>query len=494
MRPVLPHRDLLLRTLSPLHHNPYPPTPSPPPQPSTNSPDKSFTTRLIARARTHVSRGELCAFIRVLRDVAAAPHGIDKNVCMRAVVVNAVEEVARRDGRVVEQLMAVTIEGGGLEYIDEDGIGVVVDLLVRGMLWRGDVKGALRGEMLARVLDLRLRRGTYTLLMEEVGVELGLGILHRAVAVGVQPGRTMLHAVLQACLEKGDVDRARRVMAEMERRRIQINCETVNILLGKAECVEGVKSVLSMVSEGGCRLSGRLGGVFVEAFLRVGAVESAFKVVDLFYEKGVGIERWALEKVVVGCVRKGMIGGGLRAWREMRRAWMGGVGKKGRKALWGVVGEEVREKLGVKEKEMEEVWRYALRIVDDADVDDRVLIEGGMRERATILHRWARKGRVADVMKTVDGWAEKEGGVDVRILLSVLSEENKKVQALEFCVRHLGRGSVRGDREDVVRRAVNGIWGWICRGEHNDIDDDRVTMEKWELADYLDKIVRVRPA
>lgn len=492
MRPVLPHRDLLLRNLSPLRHNSTPQIPNPHSKSSTNSLDKCFTSRLVARARTHVSRGELCAFTKVLRDVAAAPHGVDPHVCMRAVVINAVEEVARRDGRVVEELMAVMMEGGGLEYIDEDGMGIVVDLLVRGMLWRGDVQGALRGEMLARVLDLRLRRGTYTMLMEQVGVELGLGILHRAVAVGVQPGRTMLHAVLKACLERGDVDRARRVVAEMERRGIQINCETVSILVGKAEGVEGVQSVLDMVLKGGCRLSARLGGVFVEAFLRVAAVENAFKVVDLCYERGVGIERWAMEKLVVGCVGKGMVGGGLRAWREMRRAWMGGVGKKGKKALWGVVGEGVRERLGVKENELEEVWRCALGIVDDANVDDRVLAEGSARERATVLHRWARKGRITDVMRIVDDLVEKESGVDVRILLAVLSEENERVKALEFCVKHLGWGSVSGDREEVVRRAVDSIWAWIRRGEQDDIHDEGMKMEKWELADYLDKIVRVR--
>lgn len=491
MRPVLPLRNLLLRTLSPPDHLSSQLVPSTSSRPLSKPPNKSFTMRLVSRARTHVSRGELCAFTRVLRDVATAPRGVDPHACMRAVVVNAVGEIARRDGRVVEELMAVLTDGGGMEYIDDDGMGVVVDLVVRGMLWRGDVKGALKGEMLARMLDLRLRRGTYTMLMEQVGLELRLGILHRAVAVGVQPGRAMLHTVLRACLERNDVDRARRVMAEMDRRGVRMNCETVTILLQRADDVDGVDSVLNTVLNGGCRLSARLGGVFVEAFLKVGAVKHAFKVIDLFYERGVGIESWAMERLVVGCVRKGMIGGGLRAWREMRRAWMGGVGMKGKKALWGVVGDGVREKLGVRKDELEVVWRYALGIVDDADVDERVLAEGGPRERATVLHRWARKGRLADVARIIDSWVDEEGGVDVRVLMAALSETKERVKALEFCVKHLGRGSVVGNKEEVVRRALEGIWAWISRGG-GDVDDEGMKMEKWELADYLDKIVRVQ--
>eukprot|EP00177_Eucheuma_denticulatum_P004412 GFKZ01008007.1.p1 GENE.GFKZ01008007.1~~GFKZ01008007.1.p1 ORF type:complete len:562 (-),score=88.94 GFKZ01008007.1:388-2016(-) len=512
MRPVLPHRDLLLRTLAPLRQ-PSIPTPVEKRAKALKSDEKRpnnrrrrFMSQLVERAKKHVRRGELGGFARVIRDAHAAPKGVEKTVCMRAVAVEGVNAVARRSDGVVEDVMQVLMEGDGIQMLDENGMGMVVDVLVRGRLWRGDLAGAMKGEVLARLFEVRLRRGTYAMMIDRVGMELGLGILHRAVGLGVEPSRGMLHGVLRGCLAEGDGERGQRVVGELLSRGIGVNGETVRMLVRSAGGKESVEGVLRWVMGGGCRLSGKLGGVFVEGFLRFGAVEEAFRVVDLFYERGVGVERWAMEKLVVDCVNMGRVEGALRAWREMRRGWMGGVGLRGKKALWGMVGEGLRGRLGVQEGAVAKVRRYSLGIVDDEEVDMEVLASGVVKDQAAVLHRWARQGRGQQVFEWVEGKLREGDGVDVRLLLPALSgegaSETEARAGLEFFLKHLGLGSVRGKREEVLRRAVDGVWAWIVRvvlERDGDGGADEVAVwaglavdaNKTKLAEYLGRIVRV---
>lgn len=85
----------------------------------------------------------------------------------------------------------------------------------------------------SRSSRLRMRR-TYTKLLDRTHrLDGDLSLLHRAVAVGVEPSTWMLNHILELCFEAGDGERARRVAADMARRSLRPNHRTLATLLAR---------------------------------------------------------------------------------------------------------------------------------------------------------------------------------------------------------------------------------------------------------------------
>lgn len=209
---------------------------------------------------------------------------------------------------------------GALEILNERGLGRVLDVIIGARLDMGDVNGAFRGERIARLMEVRLGRGTYARLIERCGdVGMGLGILHRAVGVGVVPNGRMWNCVLEMCVRERDGCRARAVLREL-REMGAVNGETRRILLEAARDAEAVAEVRGVA--GG-------GGDVAVAFARVGDWKACFEEVEL------GVNREHLEMIIRLACGGERMEVACRAWREMRRAWMGAPeGRTRRMLVW----------------------------------------------------------------------------------------------------------------------------------------------------------------
>lgn len=524
MRPVLPHRDLLLKAVAPV-----PARTDRYPRKAPNSEDRDtpgrFMAHLVALASQHAEHGDLRSFSQVVRNAFSPPFGVNADVCVRAVTIAAVQRLAAVDSAGMEVVMNCLAEEGVLEFLRTEDIGIVLDVLVRGMLARGDLVSAFRGELLSRVLETRLRRGTYTALIGKSDrLELGLSIFHRALAIGVVPNRKMFNTLLDLCFNSGDGTRARAVLAEMATRDIRINSDTVSILLTQAPCVDSVAAVLQLVKaeRSQIRPSPHLAELFVHGFLRIptdirdlqtagdARVARAFDTIDWFFKRGVGVSHGALDMLILHCCRHGKVEAALRAWREMRRGWLGAPSRRARASLWAMLKDRpvLRERLvgsNVGIAEMKLIRRNALRQVDDKDADHCALHGDDMRDQATVLHRWCRQGRVEDAMRWVDELVkERKGrGVDVRLVLAVLSckEGSYRAKVLDFCLTHLASGeSVCGERVNVIRRVEDDIWRWILQRSSEDVEDNEdgspifdERMNRAELRSCLERVIRVTP-
>ncbi|CDF39337.1 unnamed protein product [Chondrus crispus] len=461
--------------------------------------------------------GRMDLFADVAQEAAAPPAGVDPAVCLRAVTVASVQRVAASDSEKTKAIMNCLAEAQILQALPDKDVGILLDLLVRGMLCRGDVSNAFRGELLSRLLETRLRRGTYSSLIERSGkLELGLAVFHRAIATGIEPNRKMLHAVLGLCFSAGDGARARAVMAEMAGRGIRVNGDTISLLLARATCPDTISAVLNLVQGGdSVSLSPSLARPFVEAYLRVPAVKqeeidgniaNAFEIVDWFFDRRIGVPHGAIDAILEYCVRTEHTEGALRAWREMRRGWLGPPGRKTRQKLWVMLEfrPQLRERLigdVADAEQLGKLRRVALAHTDNREVDMEVLESTDAKDQAAVLHRWSRSGRAEQAMQWIERQiAEKRNcGVDSRLVLAVLSDEDggTRNKSLDFCLTHLASGtSVNGNRADVLRRTVDAIWRWILRAEdrheyRNVLFDDSV--DRSELQACLERVVRVKP-
>lgn len=517
MRPVLPHRDMLLKAVAPetvksSHHKRN----SHETLPVHRKASAAFISRLSSLARDHADAGQMKSCRDILRQAVAPPVGVDPEVCIRAVAIGALQRVAGSDSSRTEELMNCFVEAGFLQSMPKADVGMILDLLVRGKLRRGDMSSAFRGELLSRLLDTKLRRGTYTALIERSGrLELGLALFHRAIAVGVDPNRKMLHAVLEACFSASDGNRARAVLAEMAARGIPVNGDTIRILLRRAPCTESVSAVLHLIQarDSRVRVSPHLAQLFIQAYLRTPAdteeetdrvVAKCFETIDWFFDSGVGVPHAAVDAILQYCVQNGRVEGALRAWREMRRGWLGPPGRKTRTMLWVMLESRpcLRRRLiadEVSTDELSRLRRSALAHTDNSERDMHALHGDNVKDQATVLHRWARNGRVGDAMHWIaEQVRNREGtGLDSRLVLAVLSDGDPgtRSKALDFCLDHLSSGrSVRGHRTDVVRRATEGIWRWIIKGEAGQNEgialfDENV--DRSELHTCLERVVRV---
>lgn len=525
MRPVLPHRDLLFKAVAPI----LTPTQTPTNMRKEKDPNTSsvLIANLVEQAGRHVEHGDLSSFSSVVRGAIAAVDMVNADVCVRAVTITAVQKLSAQDSSSMEAVMNSLAEEGALELLRTEDVGMVLDVLVRGMLSRRDLVSAFRGELLSRALETRLRRGTYTALIAKSDrIELGLSLFHRALATGIEPNRKMFNTLLSLCFNSGDGNRARAVLAEMASRDICINGETLSILLAQAPCVDSIAAVLDLVQadRSQVRLSPYIAELFIQAFLRsppnkddenTGGdvrVTRSFETVDWFFNRGVGVSHRALDQLVLQCSRNGKVEAALRAWREMRRGWLGIPSRRARTALWALLKDRpvLREQLigpEVDGEEMQLIRRYALRQIDDPDADSLALDSDEVRDQATVLHRWCRRGRVADAMQWIEGRVrERNGrGVDVSLVLAVLSAEegSGRAKVLDFCLMHLSSGaSVCGERSYVVERAVTVVWRWILMGDGEDFEngekDDPVpafdgSMDRDELYSCLEQVIRVAP-
>lgn len=520
MRPVLPHRDLLLKSVAPLNLSCSHDKKNSTGKLATNrAASSAFIGQLTSRASDYAAAGQMELFEAVVQEAVSPPLGVDPAVCVRAVTVGAVQRVAASDSTRMEAVMNCFAEAGILQALPNEDVGMVLDLLVRGMLCRGDLSSAFRGELLSRLLDTRLRRGTYTALIEKSrGLELALAMFHRAVAAGVEPNRKMLHAVLEVCFASHDGTRARAVLTEMAARGITVNGDTIRILLRRAPCTDSVSAVLHLVQarESRVRVSPHLAKLFVQAYLKTPAdteeeldrkVAKSFETIDWFFDRSVGVPHAAVDAILEHCVRTGRVEGALRAWREMRRGWLGPPGQKTGTMLWVML----KSRPGLRRRlvgdvmsagELSKLRRSALAHITDPEKDMQALGSDDVMDQATVLHRWARTGRAEEVMDWVERQVVgREGkGVDSRIVLAVLSDQDARTRnkSLDFCLGHLSSGeSIRGDRTDVVRRALDGVWRWILRGGGGEGDgtvlfDENV--DRRELQACLERVVQVVPA
>ncbi|KAI0566232.1 hypothetical protein FGB62_11g349 [Gracilaria domingensis] len=448
---------------------------------------------MVREADRAARSGDLQGLESITRHASTIQDG-SNSYCLRAVTIRAVLAVAN-DKEKTEAVMNTL--SPTMTTLSSADVGAVLDVLVRGKLRQGDVDGALYGEKLSRVLEVGLRRGTYTQLIEKTSVENGIALLHRAICVGVNPNLRMFNVLLRSCCQSGNGIHARSVMHEMGSQGMIANCDTIEALLTGAREIESVDTVSSIVRNGGVRLSGRLGGLLVRSYLRCIdadenrslAVQRAVSVVDWFHEKGVFVGRAAIEFLTTDCARRNEIEAALRGWRELRRSWMG-IGRA-RRALWiATKGHPLRQRLlqGAKQREIDRMRRADLGSIDPGNEDGRHLSDveplahGNYKDVAAVLGRWMISGRSEGTLQWLKRAIVSEREIHISWAAALLRGGERKWA--DSFIEVLEGGYISGRREVVLERATSALWNWICC--HRDCLPDA------DLLNLTEEQVRVR--
>lgn len=475
MRPLLPFRDVLLNSVR-LEKNEEKAL-----RPRQSRPRRGLA-ELADQSADYARRFDMAALSAVVRRALRPPLETDMSRWHRAVVMNAVIGGSQsHEASTMDEVMSVLTTHGILDKLPPRDVGPVLDVLVRHKLRTDDDVAAFRGELMSRALDSRLSARTYAELLERCdNLDGALSLLHRAVAVGVNLSVTMLNKILELCFERGDGMRARRVIAEMARRRLRPNKRTLAALLAQADGVEGVDTVFRVVRRAG-HAPPDAADVFLRAYASIGTqanddeyIGGCFTVIDWFFDSGIGVRRHALDALVEHFARHGHVEAALRAWREMRRGWLGAPSIRSRVALWnqllkrgGLRDAKLRERLtrDLNAQQLSKLHRCTLRESNDTHRDLKVLKSGSVKDKATVLHRWGREGRSEQVRTwiqvAVD--ARKGKGIDIGLLLPLLSDTGEsRFESVKLLVGHLSSGqSICGDKNEVVRRATDRLWQWM---------------------------------
>lgn len=504
MYPTLPHRDLLLKTLNREHQWKQSALEGRKPGAKQMRKEEKPMSNMVKEASLAAQSGDLNKLQELVLK-ASEMHDGQSKVCLRAICVRAVLAVAN-DGEKVDLVMNTL--SPIMNSLSSADVGAVLDVLVRGKVRNGDIEGALYGEQLSRALDVGLRRGTYTMLIERSNVEKGIALLHRAVCVGATPNLKMFNVLLSSCCASGSGVHARAVMYEMGNRGMRANCDTMEALLQGAHGIESVDAVSSIVRSGGTRLCSRVGGLLMRAYLRCGdeasnravAVQRAMSVVEWLQKEGVVVDRSALEYLTRNCATNKETEAALRGWRELRRSWMG-VGRA-RRALWNVTqGHALRERLlhGAKKRDVERMRRADLGAVMEVKgegkretADAETLKCGGEKEIAAVLGRWMMSGRDGEVENWLKGVIESERGIHVAWACALLRGGGRKWA--EWFVEMLAGGQVCGERGAVLERATAELWKWMCDHRESIVEADGGKLTKEQVGLGLNKVLRVRKA
>lgn len=536
MRPVLPCRSLLLAAVAPrvagCTHTLRRARPPPPAA-------RGFLASLVDRARDAAADADEEGVSNALVDAADAPVGVDAAVCVRAVAVSAVQTVAQDDDTsAFERIMSRLAHDGVLQSLPKADIGMLLDIMVRGKLRRGDLAGAFRSEYLSRLLEVRLRRGTYTDLMQNGrGLPLSLAIFHRALAVGVEPNTKMFNVLLDACFRAADGTRARAVLTEMADRDVRVNGETVSILLHHTQTLENVDTVLQLLQspQASVAVTPGLADGFISAYIRTSETDSSsggesssdagelctthshigrcFAAIDWFYEKRIGVSAKALNTLLTHCAETGQVEAGLRAWREMRRGWLGAPNRRARRSLLLALsgmpfGNDTQRRTGTLvwdrlvmmhsgQREQDKLRRGQLSRAEQWDKSDLSILEAYecSRDQATVLHRWVREGRAKEARQWLSGAIDKAngGGVAARVLLSLLADKDADTrgESVRFCLKHLATGtSVYGTIDEVVEAADRMLWRFITEGAGLPENVVGLSTDRRQLQESLRLVVR----
>lgn len=495
MRPLLPHRDLLLKSLAaetvqPLGN----------PSPKRRRP-RTGLAQLCEDGSKHVRSGDIDSLSETFRRVVRTSSENHRSRWCRAVTMNAIIAATHQSSKcTVNDVLSMLTSHGILDVLSPESVGTVLDVLVRDRLRNNDLPAALRGEFMSRALETRLSSGAYAQLIAHISqLDLALSLLHRAVAVSVVPTVSMLNDILASCFEHGDGQRARRVVSEMARRNLQPNVRTLELLLARAEDLQAVDAVFSVARQNKV-LSPEVATVFLRAYQRVGSCSSeddyiskCFSIVDWFFERNIGVRRHALDELVAHFASAGRIEAALRAWREMRRGWLGPPSLRSRRLLYASLidrGSQQDQYLcqrllaGLPEAKAKKMYRFVLANLEDDERDANALASDCVEDKATVLHRWASSGRAADVWNWVDQAVKRSQGtgIDIRLLLPLLSDVGEtRDPSTKLLLKHLSSGhSVCGSKEEVIDRTTNGFWRSLliasCKNMDNsdegDEDDD----------------------
>ncbi|CAN8070119.1 unnamed protein product [Agarophyton chilense] len=501
MHPTLPHRDLLLKTLGREQHWKQLMKKQKQNFPKPHRHGRSTISEMVREARMAAQTGDLCTLESITRHASMIRDG-NPTTCLRAVTVRAVLAVADDKEKTEAVMNALSPTINTLSNTD---VGTVLDILVRGKLRQGDVEGALYGEKLSRVLEVGLRRGTYTQLIERTSVEKGIALLHRAICVGVEPNLRMFNVLLRSCCESGDGIHARAVMHEMGNRGLVANCDTMEALLIGAREIESVDAVSSIIQNGGVRLNGRVGGLLVRSYLRCvdadenrsTAVQRAVSVVDWFHKENVLVDRAALEFLTSYCARTNDFEAALRGWRELRRSWMG-VGRA-RRALWiAARGHPLRQRLlqGAKPREMDRMYRADLGAIDPEKEEGRQLsdveplAQGNHKDIAAVLGRWMISGRSEGTLQWLKRAIASERGIHISWAVALLRGCERKWA--DSFIELLEGGYLCGKREVVLDRATSALWNWICWHKDWLPDADIFNLTEEQVRVRLNQVLRMR--
>lgn len=480
MRPLLPLRHLLLKSVtknsepSREYHqkkHPHPPR------------ARTGLALLCHQSAEYATSGDIQALSRVIRHTMEPDYIADRSTSYRAVTINAVLGATRAQSPLlVDTVMNILTSHGMLDALSASDVGAVLDVLIRDKLRRNDLPAAFRGELMSRALDTRVSTGTYARLIAQCHrLDAALSLLHRAVAMSATPTVSMLNRVLDLCFQAGDGERARRVVAEMALRDIPPNLQTVSTLVQRADSVDAIDAVFNAVLKD-VKPRPDLATIFLRAYMRVGGaaaddayVGRCFAIIDWCFENAIGVRRHALDELVLHFSRQERVEAALRAWREMRRGWLGSPSLRSKRALWVRLVQrgsnrdiQLRKRLanGVPDAQLRKMHRAVLGQLNNGGRDSKAFIASCVKNKATVLHRMARTGRVHDVHNWINERVEESNGegIDVRLLMSVLSDTgDSRIDSLGFFLKHLSSGlSVCGEKDVVLKRVIPRLWQWLA--------------------------------
>lgn len=546
MRPVLPFRDSLFAAVA---ESPSVPSEHRARWENVKKKKKDHVSGLVALAQSTTMRGDVAGVETIAQNALASPSPVNQDIAFRAVVLTALNTACKCDseGTLVQQIVSRIAARGWLFSMDEPGLGQILDLLTGYMLSQDDINGAFRAEFLSRILEIPLSRKTYTHLIRTIGIQhnnsnlvLALGMFHRALTTGIKPNTAMFNAVLETCLVVNDGSRAVAVLAEMAREEVPINGCTLNILLRHARNLDNVDAIFALFKSQSqnktMRVSAGMAFSFIDAYIRVSKydrdrksfvqepaddigleqkadgmlyMERCFELVDWFYSQGLGVTTSALDKLIVALGNSQNAEGALRAWREMRRGWLGTPSRKGRRVLLSVVGnselpDRVEHVLSSKlltrvgPAEKRRLQRHRMRFdsfADDeimqyvADENDKDL----SKDQATIIYRWVEQNRLQDAIRWISGRVESSKFISLRVLLALLTNEcctesvlheliaerksrrittlssslARPADTLRFVLHHLSNPRVLvegGSQDKIVERVVNVVLNHLHDG------------------------------
>jgi pentatricopeptide repeat protein len=477
MRPVLPNRSKLMAAVA------RPPRDSHKERMTSArvySEKHMFLAALASRAGAAVREGSLDGLSSAAREAAVASYPLDKAQALRVVALSALKSSTEssQDSHVAEDVMSRLAADGVLFLLRREDLGMVLDTMTRGMITRRDYAAAFRVELLSRIFETNLRRGTYTQLVQLAGsakttdtsgLAMALGIFHRALVVGKKPNAAMFNTLLEVCFKSKDGTRARAVLAEMAREKVPINGATLSVLLRYTQDITNVDSVFKLlkgqVSGGKMIAVPGMAVEFIRAYIRNSEpnpspteeetllraarytyVERCFSLVDWFYDAGIGVTRDAMDCLISHLGAEGNAEGALRAWREMRRGWLGSPNRRSRRHLVrsvcqsalparvdGLILPRLRPHMG--ECEYRRLRRLQLAVDDTRDGDILSLPDVKWdvelaRDKAAVLHRWVRSGNVGQALAWVSEHIKKNGSIDYRLLLALLGRSSPSRKAL----------------------------------------------------------------
>lgn len=536
MRPLLPQRHLLFKSLAAESVRcPASPKRKPPRL-------RTGLAQLCDDTSKHVRDGNLDGFSNIISQVISVPwKSSDSRLC-HAITMNAVLAATGKLSKcTLDDVMSVLTSHGIFDSLSSKSVGAVLDVLVRDKLSQNNVNSALRGELISRALETRLSAGAYAKLITHTSqLGLALSLLHRAVAVSVVPTVSVLNHILELCFQQDDGDRARRVIAEMACRNLQPNIRTLSLLLSRANDLDAVDAVFS-VARNNRSLSPDAAAVFLQTYSRVGVysgdreyIGRCFTIIDWFFDQNIGIHKKPLDDLIIHFASAGQVEAALRAWREMRRAWLGSPSLYSRRVLYAslISRGTARDKhlcqrllAGLSDRQVAKLNRFVLANTEDERRDAEVLNDGSIIDKATILHRWASTGQIAAVHHWINQAVtnSRGAGIDVRLVLPLLSDiGDTRSSSVKLLLKHFSSGeSIYGNEDTVLEQVVQRFWQWMsltmhddARGEtnsdsvvqyddnmpvsdeneHTVIESDTEVLTKDDLRASLRKIVRVVPA